>query len=223
MVIVGIDPHKRTHTAVAIDARTGEALGEPTVAARPRGHERLVRWALRLGGDLRVAVEDCRHVSGGLERLLLERGVHVVRVPPKLMGQARGRTRTRGKSDAIDALAVARAALANPGLPVASLAGPEREIRLLVCRGWCAHRRGQRSPRSPRGPTLRSARSVQKVWRTTCAPPMPAPLNPTARGTTTWCTRPAWPTSPACQACRGSRVERRLRSGLPCLTVPSRC
>ena len=88
MIIVGIDPHKRTHTAVAIDARTGEALGELTVAARPRGHERLVRWALRLGGDLRVAVEDCRHVSGGLERLLLERGVHVVRVPPKLMGRS---------------------------------------------------------------------------------------------------------------------------------------
>jgi transposase len=64
---------------------------------------------------------------------LLERGVEVVRVPPKLMGQARRASRARGKSDAIDALAVARAALANPELPVALLAGPEREIRLLVC------------------------------------------------------------------------------------------
>jgi transposase len=132
VIIVGIDPHKQTHTAVAIDAQTGEALGERTVAARRHGHERLLRWAQAFGQDVVFAVEDCRHVSRGLERLLLERGVRVARVPPRLMGQARGRSRTRGKSDAIDALAVARAALANPGLPVASLAGPEREMQLLV-------------------------------------------------------------------------------------------
>jgi transposase len=132
VIVVGIDPHKRTHTAVAIDAQSGELIGEITVAARRRGHERLIRWASRLGQELRVAVEDCRHVSGGLERLLLERGVHVVRVPPRLMGRARTSGRTRGKSDAIDALAVARAALAHPDLPVATLAGPDREIRLLL-------------------------------------------------------------------------------------------
>jgi transposase len=52
-------------------------------------------------------------------------------VPPGLMGAARRAGRERGKSDAVDALAVARAALREPELAVAQLAGPEREIRLL--------------------------------------------------------------------------------------------
>ena len=55
-----------------------------------------------------------------------------MRVPPKLMAQARDAARTYGKSDPIDALAVARAALRHPDLPVAQLDGPARELRLLV-------------------------------------------------------------------------------------------
>jgi transposase len=56
----------------------------------------------------------------------------VVRVPPKMMAGVRRSARTRGKSDPIDALAVARAALREPGLPMARLDGPARELRLLV-------------------------------------------------------------------------------------------
>jgi transposase len=55
-----------------------------------------------------------------------------VRVPPKLMAHARDAARTYGKSDPIDALAVARAAAREPGLPLARLDGPSRELRLLV-------------------------------------------------------------------------------------------
>lgn len=53
-------------------------------------------------------------------------------MPPRLMGAARRSGRTRGKSDSIDALATARAALREPGLQEAVLEGEEREIRLLV-------------------------------------------------------------------------------------------
>lgn len=56
----------------------------------------------------------------------------VVRVPTRLMAGARDGGRERGKSDPIDALAVARAALREPGLPVARLDGEARELRLLV-------------------------------------------------------------------------------------------
>jgi transposase len=70
-------------------------------------------------------------LSGSLERFLLARGEQVVRVPPRLIGEARASGRERGKSDAIDARAVARAALSERDLPIARLAGPEREIRLL--------------------------------------------------------------------------------------------
>ena len=57
------------------------------------------------------AVEDVRNVSGSLERFLIDRGEVVVRLAPELMAGARHGARTRGKSDPIDALAIARAAL----------------------------------------------------------------------------------------------------------------
>lgn len=132
MIVIGIDPHKQTHTAVAVEASTGELLDELTVPARERGHERLLEWARSLPGEHRFALEDCRHVSGSLERKLIARGETVVRVPPKLMAGVRRSARTRGKSDAIDAAAVARAALREPGLPLARLEGSTREIRLLL-------------------------------------------------------------------------------------------
>ena len=75
---------------------------------------------------------DCRHVSGRLERFLIAAGERCVRVPPKLMAATRRSARSRGKSAAIDAACVARAALREPGLPKARLEGPERELRLLA-------------------------------------------------------------------------------------------
>ena len=67
-----------------------------------------------------------------LERDLIAAGESVVRVSPKLMADVRDSARTYGKSDPIDALAVARAALREPDLPVARLDGVERELRLLI-------------------------------------------------------------------------------------------
>jgi transposase len=131
VIVIGIDPHKRTHIAVAVERATGEVVAERTVAARVQGRGQLVRWARSLDQERVWALEDCRHVSGQLERFLLARGERVVRVPPKLMAGARKGARTRGKSDAIDALSVARAFRREPELPAACLAGQEREIRLL--------------------------------------------------------------------------------------------
>ena len=136
MVILGIDAHKQTHTVVVVDEH-GRKLGERTVKTTTTDHLELLVWASRFGAERRWAVEDCRHLSRRLERDLLGAGQQVVRVPPKLMANARTAGRTYGKSDQIDALAVARAALREPELPVARLDGPAREIRLLVDR----HRR----------------------------------------------------------------------------------
>jgi transposase len=55
-----------------------------------------------------------------------------LRVPPKLMAKERKTLRSFGKSDPIDALAVARAAISEKDLPIARLAGPSREIKLLA-------------------------------------------------------------------------------------------
>ena len=130
MVVIGADLHKRSHTLVAVD-ESGRKLAEKTAGATPAGHLELRRW-LGQWSERTVALEDCRHLSRTFERDLLRAGERVVRVPPKLMAGARRSTREPGKSDPIDALAVARAALREPGLPVATLDGPEREVRLLV-------------------------------------------------------------------------------------------
>ena len=61
---MGIDPHKKTHTAVAVNGATGAEVGTLTVKARAKGHERLLSWARSLEEDLLFAVEDCRHSRG---------------------------------------------------------------------------------------------------------------------------------------------------------------
>ncbi|MGO4958529.1 IS110 family transposase [Luteococcus sp. Sow4_B9] len=134
MVVVGADVHKKTHTFVAID-HAGRKLGQVTVKATSEGHHKALVWARReYGTDLEWAIEDCRHLSARLETDLLAAGQVVVRVPPKMMAQARKIARTRGKSDPIDALAVARAALAEPDLPRAQHDDQARELKLLVDR-----------------------------------------------------------------------------------------
>jgi transposase len=133
MVVIGTDVHKRTHTFVAVDD-LGRKLGETTVAATTSGHHRALRWARREFDDLRWGIEDCRNYSARLERDLLTADQQVVRVPPKLMAQARASARTRGKSDPIDALAVAHAVLRHPDLPVAAHDDTSRELKLLVDR-----------------------------------------------------------------------------------------
>lgn len=68
MVVLGVDPHKDSHTVVAVD-EVGRALGSKTARARTEQHVELVAWARKLAPHDRLwAVEDCRHVSGRLER-----------------------------------------------------------------------------------------------------------------------------------------------------------
>src|ERR1700739_4634183 len=136
MVVVGADVHKHSHTFVAVD-QAGPTIGEGTVTALTAGHAEAVMWAReRFGAEVVWAIEDCRHLSARLERDLLTAGQKVLRVPPKLMAQSRASARTRGKSDPIDALAVARAFLREPDLPVASHDEVSRELKLMVDRRY---------------------------------------------------------------------------------------
>jgi transposase len=134
MIVLGADTHKRSHTLAAIAAATGELLGERTVPVGRPGFGALLQWARSLDGDRVWALEDCRHVSGSLERFLIERGERVLRIPTHLTAIARRSARQRGKSDPIDALNVARAALQEglESFPAAHLDGPELDLRLLV-------------------------------------------------------------------------------------------
>jgi transposase len=134
MIVIGTDTHKRTHTCGAVDALTAAARRELTVPARKGSFGELLRWARTLDSERVWAIEDCRHVSGALERFLIARGEQIVRVAPKHMAGARRSSRERGKSDSIDAFSVARAALKEglDNLPGAHLDGAALDIRLLV-------------------------------------------------------------------------------------------
>ena len=129
MIVIGLDVHKQSVTAVAID-EAGRELDAKVIQV---GSAELPEWAAKLGAERLWAVEDCRQLTRWIERQLLGLGEDVVRVPPKLTVPERRAGRTRGKSDPIDALAIARAALREPHL---SRPRPDervyREIKLLV-------------------------------------------------------------------------------------------
>jgi transposase len=137
MIVIGADTHKRAHTLAAVDLGTGRLRGTSEIKADEPGHLRGLRWARRLADERVWAIEDCRHVSHRLEQALLASGERVVRVPPKMMGVCRRGERQVGKSDEIDALAVARAVVKDgvEKFPVAYLNERAMEIRLL-----CDHR-----------------------------------------------------------------------------------
>lgn len=133
-MVIGIDAHKESHTLVAVDAG-GRKLAEKVVAATSAGHAEALKWGrAKFGTDMLWGVEDVRNVSGRLEADLLTAGQRIKRVPTKLMARSRSSARTYGKSDPIDALAVARAVLREPNLPVACHDDVSREFKLLVDR-----------------------------------------------------------------------------------------
>ena len=93
MIVIGLDVHKQSVTAVAID-EAGRELGQKLIEV---GSTELPGWASELGADRLWAVEDCRQLTRWLERQLLALGEEVVRVPPKLTVPERRGGRTRGK------------------------------------------------------------------------------------------------------------------------------
>jgi transposase len=133
MIVIGADTHKRTHALAAVDAGTGRVRGQRQIKAEDSGHLAAVRWARGLDAERVWAIEDCRHVSGRLEQALLAAGERVVRVAPHRMGASRRGEREPGKSDEIDALAVARAVVKDgpESFPAAYLDEEAMEIRLL--------------------------------------------------------------------------------------------
>ncbi len=70
MIVIAADTHKSTHTFSAVEDATGRVCGERTFRGDPAGMLQTLRWAHRLGDERVWALEDCRHVSGRLERFL---------------------------------------------------------------------------------------------------------------------------------------------------------
>jgi transposase len=109
-VIIGIDPHKATHMAVAIDDDE-RSVARLEVRAQRDQAQRLLAWAAPFP-DRRWAIESADGLGKLLAQQLLAAGEHVVDVPPTLSARVRllGSSRT-GKSDGNDALSTAIAGL----------------------------------------------------------------------------------------------------------------
>ncbi len=101
MIVIGVDVHKQSVTAVAV-GEAGRMLDEQTVVV---GSDELIGWASTLAAERLWALEDYRQLTRWLEQQLVGQGEDLVRVPPKLMAPQRRAGRTRGKSDAAPAIA----------------------------------------------------------------------------------------------------------------------
>ena len=133
-VMIGVDPHKSTHTAVAVD-RDERPLAWVQLVADRCQIQRLLAWAEPLGTERTWAVES----AGGLGRLLaqqlLEAGEHVIDVPPTLAARVRllGSSNA-SKNDPNDALATAIAGLRHCGLRAVRVEDHATVIRMLIDR-----------------------------------------------------------------------------------------
>jgi transposase len=131
MGVVGIDTHKATLAACAID-EIGQVLAERTFPNEPAGFEGLLIWLGELGGISRIGLEGSAGYGAAAARFLLAAGQPAIEVPPQLSHRERLRTRRAGKSDPGDALAIARVTLRESDLPPVRLDDASRELKLLV-------------------------------------------------------------------------------------------
>lgn len=126
-VVGGVDTHKDEHVAVVLSS-SGRRLGTAAFATTPEGYAQLHAWMASFGAVAAVGIEGCGSYGLGLCRELVAAGltVHEVCRPNRQL------RRRRGKSDAVDAEAAARVALAGEGLSVPKSAdGPVEVLRAL--------------------------------------------------------------------------------------------
>jgi transposase len=128
MFMIGIDPHKGSHTATAVDARE-VVVGELRVEADRHQRARLLEWAQAF--EPRTwAIEGATGMGALLAQQLVGIGEHVVDVPPKLSSRVRLMDTGRiDKSDPNDSRSAALVALRNATLNTVS---PESEDRVLL-------------------------------------------------------------------------------------------
>jgi transposase len=131
MCVIGIDTHKSTLAACAID-ELGSATSERTFANDPAGHAALAAWAAELVRGGVIGVEGSSSFGAPVARFLASRSFSVREVPPQLSRRERVRTRRAGKSDPGDALAIARVTACEADLPPVRLADRTADIALLV-------------------------------------------------------------------------------------------
>ncbi|WP_416061319.1 IS110 family transposase [Rhodococcus indonesiensis] len=147
-VVIGVDTHVHTHSAAAVDARTGGMLDEITVETTADGYAQPVEFADEHATLRAWAVEGTGGHGAGLTRVL-ERGGQVV---IELDRPERAKRRHGAKSDPLDAIRAAREALARPRLGTPRRGGDRRPCRCC------------RPPAGPRSTPPRTPSANCSVW-----------------------------------------------------------
>ena len=127
-VVIGVDTHVHTHSAAAVDSRTGGVLDEITVEATADGYAQLVEFADEHAALRAWAIEGTGGHGAGLTRHL-ERGEEVV---IELDRPVRAKRRHGAKSDPLDAIRAAREALARPRLGAPRSGGDRQALSVLL-------------------------------------------------------------------------------------------
>jgi transposase len=107
MVTIGVDAHKRVHQALAL-TDTGTVLGTWRGANTCDSWQHLLAWAVTFAGPRQWGVEGAWNYGRGLAQFLVVQGETVYEVNPRWTAERRRRVRKLGKSDRLDALAVAK-------------------------------------------------------------------------------------------------------------------
>ena len=137
--VIGVDPHKHVLSAIALDERGGR-LGQWTGRATRTGIQDLHAWAAREAPGAAWAIEGSNFWGRRLALELVQGGADVRDVCPTRTAERRRQRPGRGKSDQIDAEAIARELLADPELPRAfkvarpGLPDPAREVLAVLVR-----------------------------------------------------------------------------------------
>lgn len=133
-VTIGIDPHKSTHTAVAVD-RDEQPIARFTFLASAGQTERLLAWAEPLDTERVWAIESAAGLGRLLAQQLVAAGERVVDVPPTLSARVRLLASSKtSKNDTNDALSTAIAGMRHCGLRAVRSDGDTVVLRLLTDR-----------------------------------------------------------------------------------------
>ncbi|MGH2513356.1 MAG: IS110 family transposase [Candidatus Limnocylindrales bacterium] len=131
MAAIGIDTHKRTLAACAVDD-IGAVIAERTFDCTRAGFVELTMWASTVAPGALIGIEGSASYGAPLAHHLVAAGVPVCEVPPQLSRRERGRSRRPGKSDPGDALAIARVTARERDLPPVRLEDRTTELGLLA-------------------------------------------------------------------------------------------
>jgi len=129
-VAIGIDTHKGSLAAASVDA-LGRVLDVREFTNDPTGHRSLVRWVKEQTQPRRIGIEGSLNYGASAARTLLASGEDVREVSP-LLTHVERRRRAKGKSDPVDAVAIARVVTADETLPSARRAALLSDLKLLV-------------------------------------------------------------------------------------------